>query len=481
MKRYVFFMLSAILGAAIALGSYKVLFEETKTMNTSNQQVLNSTDSASFVPTTFNRIASGITTNATTIDFSEIAEKSVHAVVHVKNTTQITSYRSFQDLFNNRQSKREEIGTGSGVIISPDGYIITNNHVIDNASEIQITTEDNKIYTAQLIGSDKDVDIALLKIETDEALPYMTFGDSDSARVGEWVLAVGNPFNLNSTVTAGIISAKSRDLNDGYDGNIQAFIQTDAAINPGNSGGALVNTNGELIGINSAITSMTGSYVGYSFAVPSNIARKVVEDILEFGDVRNGILGVSGRALNSTIASSYGISQSEGFYVNEVEEDSGAKIAGIKTGDVITQIGGINISKFSDLKGYLSSKRPNDLVDVKIQRNNKEINLKVKLSGDDIIAPVELWKLSLAELPKSYKNSGFNSGVLIQNNNNSIFVKEYNLNEGYIITGINNYVIRNTADIKAFKAKFGDNFESDFKKIELISPRGEKLIITSYR
>ncbi len=166
---------------------------------------------------------------------------------------------------------------------------ITNNHVIDNASEIQITTEDNKIYTAQLIGSDKDVDIALLKIETDEALPYMTFGDSDSARVGEWVLAVGNPFNLNSTVTAGIISAKSRDLNDGYDGNIQAFIQTDAAINPGNSGGALVNTNGELIGINSAITSMTGSYVGYSFAVPSNIARKVVEDILEFGDVRNGI------------------------------------------------------------------------------------------------------------------------------------------------------------------------------------------------
>ena len=226
---------------------------------------------------------------------------------------------------------------------------------------------------------------------------------------------------------------------------------------------------------------MTGSYVGYSFAVPSNIARKVVEDILEFGDVRNGILGVSGRALNSAIASSYGISQSEGFYVNEVEEGSGAKIAGIKTGDVITQIGGINISKFSDLKGYLSSKRPNDLVDVKIQRNNKEINLKVKLSGDDIIAPVELWRLSLAELPKSYKNSGFNSGVLIQNNNNSIFVKEYNLNAGYIITGINNYVIRNTADIKAFKAKFGDNFESDFKKIELISPRGEKLIITSYR
>ena len=241
MKNYGLFILSALFGGMIALGGYKVFFENPINITTSSQQP---TGTAIVVPTNFNRAISGVTTNATTIDFSEVAEKTIHAVVHVKNTSQVSTYRSIQDLFNNRQSFREEVGTGSGVIISPDGYIITNTHVIDNASNIQITTEDNKIYEAKLMGYDKNIDIALLKIQTNEDLPYMIFGDSDMAKVGEWVLAVGNPFNLNSTVTAGIISAKSRDLNCGYDGNIQAYIQTDAAINPGNSGGALVNTNG---------------------------------------------------------------------------------------------------------------------------------------------------------------------------------------------------------------------------------------------
>ncbi len=477
MKKYGFFILAALFGGMIALGGYRVFFENPQIITSVERQP---GDAALFVPTTFNRSVSGVTTSATTIDFSEIAEKSIHSVVHVKNTSQVSTFRSIRDLFNNRQSIREEVGTGSGVIISPDGYIITNNHVIDNASEIQITTEDNKIYDATLIGFDKNIDIALLKIQTQEELPYMTFGDSDTAKIGEWVLAVGNPFNLNSTVTAGIISAKSRDLSGQYDGNIQAFIQTDAAINPGNSGGALVNTNGELIGINSAITSMTGSFVGYSFAVPSNIARKVVEDLLEFGNVRNGILGVSGRALNSAIADSYGISETEGFYVNEVENNSGAQKAGIKTGDVITQIGSVKISKFSDLKGYLNSKRPKDVVNVKIHRQDQTLNLAVKLSGEEIIAPENLWEMELSELPRIYRDQGFAFGVLIKKNDNIKLVKEFNLDQGYVITKINDIPIRNITDIRAFKSRYGDSFTEDFRKIELLSPQGEKFSIFSY-
>ncbi len=477
MKKYGLFILSALFGGMIALGGYKVFFENPLKIISSSQIPYNS---STVIPTNFNHVPSGVTTSATTIDFSEVAEKSIHAVVHVKNTSQVGTYRSIQDLFNNRQSFREEVGTGSGVIISPDGYIITNTHVIENASEIQITTENNKIYEAKLMGFDKNIDIALLKIQTNEDLPYLIFGDSDLAKVGEWVLAVGNPFNLNSTVTAGIISAKSRDLNGGYDGNIQAYIQTDAAINPGNSGGALVNTNGELIGINSAITSMTGSYVGYSFAVPSNIARKVVEDLIEFGNVRNGVLGVSGRALNSAIADSYGISETQGFYVNEVENNSGAQKAGVKIGDVIVEVGGIKISKFSDLKGYLNSKRPNDVVSVVIHRNNKKIDFNVKLSGEEFVGLEQLWNMELSELPKDYKASGFSSGVLIKKNSNSELVNEFNLGKGYVITRINDMAINSITDIKAFKSKYGDSFTEDFRRIELLSPEGEKFSITSY-
>ena len=213
------------------------------------------------------------------LDFTEAAEKSIHAVVHVKNTTISRQPTSMMDLFLGGGNPRAMIGTGSGVIISPDGYIISNNHVIEHASDLQVTLNNNRTYPAELIGSDPKTDIALLKINAEEALPYIPFADSDQVKIGQWVLAVGNPFNLTSTVTAGIVSAKARDLNE-FDNQPQSFIQTDAAVNRGNSGGALVNTNGELIGINTAITSETGSYVGYSFAVPSNTARKVIEDLM---------------------------------------------------------------------------------------------------------------------------------------------------------------------------------------------------------
>ena len=270
-------------------------------------------------------------------DFVSAAEKTIDAVVHVKNTTNYNGPVTIQDLFFNRRPPQSQVGTGSGVIISPDGYIITNNHVIDRASDIEITLNNNKSYKAELIGTDKETDIALLKIDTEESLPYTTFGDSDEAKIGEWVLAVGNPFNLTSTVTAGIISAKSRDLSGEQN---QSFIQTDAAVNPGNSGGALVNLNGDLIGINTAIFG-NNSFIGYSFAVPSNIARKVVEDIMEFGDVKNGILGVRGTELNSAVSENIDINETEGFYIDSVEDGSGAQKAGIKHGDIIQKIDNI--------------------------------------------------------------------------------------------------------------------------------------------
>ena len=301
--------------------------------------------------------------NTQTPDFVEIAKKSINTVVHVKSASSNSSDFSIEDFLFGRAQKRPQMGSGSGVIISSDGYIITNHHVIETAEDIQITTNDNQSYEAKIIGSDEQNDIALLKIESSEELPYAVFGDSDSTQIGEWVLAVGNPFNLTSTVTAGIISAKSRSL-DPTGRTTQSYIQTDAAVNPGNSGGALINDKGELIGINTAIQTQTGSYVGYSFAVPSNIAKKVIEDILEYGIVQYGFLGVTGTSLNSARAKELDVSDTEGFYINGIDKESGAKSAGIKIGDIIKDIDGIKISKFSDLKGYLNTKRPNDIVNI---------------------------------------------------------------------------------------------------------------------
>ena len=285
---------------------------------------------------------------------------------------------------------RPKIGSGSGVIISSDGYIVTNHHVIENSDQINITTNDNQSYVAEVIGSDEQNDIALLKINSNTDFEYAVFGDSDSTEIGEWVLAVGNPFNLTSTVTAGIISAKSRNL-DPTGRTTQSYIQTDAAVNPGNSGGALINNKGELIGINTAIQTQTGSYVGYSFAVPSNIAKKVIEDILEYGIVQYGFLGVTGTSLNSSQAKELDISDTEGFYINGIDSDSGAKSAGIKVGDVIKSIDGIKISKFADLKGYLNTKRPNDIVEVKLKRDGSMNYVKVKLNRNERVNFLSDW------------------------------------------------------------------------------------------
>ena len=315
-------------------------------------------------------------------DFVKAAEKSINAVVHVKNTSVISDDFSYLDYFYGRnKSSQNRIGTGSGVIVSPDGFIITNNHVIEDATKIEVTANDNIRYEAKLIGTDPYTDIAVLKIETQKPLPYLFFGNSDNTKVGEWVLAIGNPFNLNSTVTAGIISAKSRDLNK-LDRRNQSFIQTDAAVNQGNSGGALVNVNGELIGINTAITTISGGFEGYSFAVPSNIAKKVFEDITEFGTNQKGMLGVQGFAISpefEKFINENNILQSEGFYVSKVLENMGASNAGIKEGDILVSVDKIKIKKFSDLTGYLESKRPGDQVNLGFYRKGVKNYLKVKL------------------------------------------------------------------------------------------------------
>jgi len=311
-----------------------------------------------------------ITSTSSLPDLTFAASKSIDAVVHVKNTSIVKDSDSWALQFFYGDDSRKKVGTGSGVIISPDGYIVTNYHVIENSSEVIVTTNDNKEYNAVIIGFDEVYDIAVLKIDSDKSLDYIFFGDSDSTLIGEWVLAVGNPYNLNSTVTAGIISSKSRDLNE-YDQKNQSFIQTDAAVNFGNSGGALVNIKGELIGINTLIQSMTGGYVGYSFAVPSNTVRKIFEDLIEYGDVQKGLLGVRGVALNSPYSRQLNISETEGFYIDEIELGFGADSAGLKRGDIIKSIDGFKINRFSDLSGYLSSKRPGDKVEVKYVRDNK--------------------------------------------------------------------------------------------------------------
>lgn len=463
MKKILTLVFISMLGGAITLTAYKIFFEKDVIVSDRSPN-----EQSFFVPTKLDTKTTNLI-NTEVPNFVSAADKTVHAVVHVKNTALFSAPSSFEDLFFGRKSERAQIGTGSGVIISPDGYIITNNHVIAGAKELSITLNDNSIYEAKIIGSDEKTDIALLKIEADEDLPYVTFADSEQARIGEWVLAVGNPFNLTSTVTAGIISAKSRDLSGR---NSQSFIQTDAAVNPGNSGGALVNINGDLVGINTAISSQTGSYIGYSFAVPSNIARKVVEDIMEYGDVQTGILGVTGGSLNGDAAEQFGVNDTEGFYISSVEEDSGAEKAGIISGDIIKKVDNVKISKFSDLSGYLTTKRPNDIVRVTISRNNELKELKVKLVKNMVTELPILGRVKNAsdeDLRKFKTKKGIKITQL-----NSQYARNWKANgieEGCIVTAINGIEVNSIEEAQ----KIIDSQTSDEPlKFEIINKNGQK-------
>jgi serine protease Do len=328
---------------------------------------------------------------AQTVDFTEAAQRTVDAVVHVKTTYELDGgYYTFDPIrhffFGDgvyQKAPRIGAGAGSGVIISDDGYIVTNNHVIDGASKVEVAMNNNKVYTAEIIGQDPSSDLALLKIQ-EANLPKISYGNSDAVRVGEWVLAVGNPFNLESTVTAGIVSAKGRDINilaNGPNGinAVESFIQTDAAVNPGNSGGALVNTNGELIGINAAIKSNTGSYTGYSFAIPVNIVTKVVEDLIEFGTVQRGYLGVSIRNIDQKLADEKGFSNLSGIYVAETVERGAARNAGVLPGDIIIKVAEQKVSTVTELQEQVSRFRPGDQVLIAVKRDDKIIDIPVVL------------------------------------------------------------------------------------------------------
>lgn len=462
MKKLLTMVFASVLGGAIALGSYKTFFEKNDTVYVSKTETK---------PQYF------ATSNSSTLDalektdFTEAAEKTVHSVVHVKNVTLSAGNPTMQDLFFGRMPQRKQLGTGSGVIISPDGYIITNNHVIDGSEQLSVTLNDNRTFSAEIIGTDPKNDIALLKIEADGELPYTRFADSDQAKIGEWVLAVGNPFNLTSTVTAGIISAKSRDL--GQTGQ-QSFIQTDAAVNPGNSGGALVNSNGDLIGINTAISSQTGSYIGYSFAVPSNIAQKIVRDIMEFGDVQNGILGVSGAILNSENAEKFDTDTTQGFAIGNVDEDSGAELAGLQKGDIIKKIDNTTIKKFSDLRGYLTAKSPNDVVKITYLRNGEilETNVTLLKPNTYVLEGIGVLKNAKKDDLKRFK---LKSGVKISDLNNKTerYFNKYgvNIKEGLIITKINDQEVRTIDDVKRVMTNKSDN---ERLRVELINDAGEK-------
>ncbi len=457
MKKFASLLLVGIVGGAVALGTQKIIdHNESKNEDSTNVSITPTLPAPKLQTTSMPNYDTAARKAASLgIDFTVAAEETVNAVVHVKNVSTYRRPRNYMDyLRNGGKLEKAIVGAGSGVIITEDGYIVTNNHVIKGASEVRVTLNNNKSYEAKIIGSDPNADIALLKIASDEKFDYIPFGNSDNTKIGEWVLAVGNPFNLTSTVTAGIISAKARDL-DENDRNMQSFIQTDAAINPGNSGGALVNTKGELIGINTAITSQTGSYVGYAFAVPSNNARKIVEDILEYGDVQKAILGISGGTFSQSAAKELGINYSQGVFVSSVSKNSGAEKSGVKKGDIIKKIDGYAIRKFSDLTGYINSKRPNDVLNVSIMRNDKLMDIPVTLSLYESYQlkdiGIEIINATESDLAKFGAKHGVKINQVLSN-----AMKRYGL-EGYIITEIDDTPVNSVSDVKKLLQSKAEN------------------------
>ncbi|MCO6499811.1 MAG: trypsin-like peptidase domain-containing protein [Vicingus serpentipes] len=444
----------ALIGGLSAITVYKA-FEKEQTSalveETSYSNLTHLTNNKSIIP-------SAVTS------FELAAEISINAVVHVK--TEIETKQPIDPLYHFFYGSSYSIppqirkSSGSGVLISNDGYIVTNNHVIENANNISITLNNKKTYNAEVIGSDPTTDLALLKIDEDK-LPFITYGNSNNIKVGEWVLAVGNPYNLTSTVTAGIVSAKGRDINilrnDPYNGlsAIESFIQTDAAVNPGNSGGALVSTTGELIGINSAIQSPTGAYSGYSFAIPVNIVKKVVEDLKEFGNVQRAFLGVTISDLDENLAKELGTNNLNGVYVGGLTGGSAEK-TGIKEKDIIRKIGNKTINNVPELQEEMSQFRPGDEIIITVSRNDKTIKIPVTLknyNGDESVissTTENVYKLLGAKFSnaskKEIKNLGLEGGVKIDQLYNGK-LRSVGVREGFIITKINHQKIKSTENL----------------------------------
>lgn len=397
------------------------------------------------------------------IDLTGAAENSLHAVVHIKSTQlgKTQTVQQMPDLFDfffgdgmGRQQQvrtQPRVGFGSGVIISEDGYIVTNNHVIDGADEIDVKLNDNREFKGKLIGTDPNTDLALVKIEGDD-FPTIPVGDSDALKVGEWVLAVGNPFNLTSTVTAGIVSAKARTLGV-YNGGIESFIQTDAAINQGNSGGALVNARGELVGINAVLSSPTGAYAGYGFAIPTSIMTKVVDDLKEFGTVQRAILGISGYDLGDERTKDKDLGTVEGVYVAEVTDGSGAKAAGIESGDVIVKIAGKKVHNMAELQENIAKHRPGDKVIVTIMRDKKEKDLNVTLKNmqgnTEVVKKFDLDMLGAAFQPISddvKRHLGVSYGLQVTGVDKGKFA-DAGIKKGFVILKVNGHKITSEEDL----------------------------------
>ncbi|MBQ3539331.1 MAG: Do family serine endopeptidase [Bacteroidaceae bacterium] len=399
------------------------------------------------------------------VDLTDAAEKSVHAVVHIKSTqnSKTRTVRRAPDIYDfffgdgtgREQTIRTQprVGFGSGVILSEDGYIVTNNHVIADADEIMVTLNDNRTLPARLVGTDENTDLALIKVESDDDLEYLPVGNSDNLKVGEWVLAVGNPFNLTSTVTAGIVSAKARSLGV-YNNGIESFIQTDAAINQGNSGGALVNAKGELVGINAVLSSPTGSYAGYGFAIPASIMTKVVNDLKEFGTVQRAVLGIMGGTVTSELNEEKDLGTVEGVYVSELVEDGAAKAAGIEQGDVIVGIDGKSVKTMPEMQEELAKHLPGDKVQIKLMRDKKERKVDVELKNvqgnTNVVKSVDLDILG-AEFKvlneKELKQYNVGYGLKVVEVKKGLFA-DSGIKKGFVIMKVNGMPVKSIDDLQ---------------------------------
>ncbi|MFA8299491.1 MAG: Do family serine endopeptidase [Hyphomicrobiales bacterium] len=481
MKSIIKSIVTAFLGAILAFGVYGLVSLNNSEKVDVRQQVQTSIPIQNVK---YSPLPQGAT------NFVDAAEKTVNAVVHIRTEIQTRS-ASFEDFYGSLRGfldgyprkRRQEalVAFGSGVIISNDGYIVTNNHVVEGADKVSITLNDKREFKGKIIGQDPTTDLALVKIEASD-LPYLTYGDSDKVRIGEWVLAVGNPFNLTSTVTAGIVSAKARNLNILGGGTyVESFIQTDAAVNRGNSGGALVNTTGDLVGINAAIASHTGSYEGYSFAIPVNIVRKVVDDLLRYGETQRAYLGVVIQEVTPELAKEKSLGSLDGVYINAVSEGGAALKAGLRSGDIILNVNGKPTNTFSELVGTINQYSPGEKVEVDFMRDGKEKTIKVVLRNEDgttavITSEEEFSSESLGATLrmitiKDKRMYNIDSGLKVENVNPNGVLANARIGKGFIITDVNKMPINNKKDLeRAFK-----NSSSGTLHIKGVYPNGMKV------
>ncbi|WP_321321539.1 Do family serine endopeptidase [Labilibaculum sp.] len=480
MKKFSLLLLSAAIGSALTIGSFLLLPGNERTF-----KIEHVTDTP-VIGANYTVTKDGV---LTPLQFTDVSKKVMDAVVHIKSTRMQNMQQSkeipspFRDFFEDDRLKDffgpyfhfnpgeqentpwARIGSGSGVIINSDGYIVTNNHMVEGADDIEVSLHDNRVYKAKVIGTDPTTDLALIQIK-EKNLVYIPFVDSDKIEVGEWVLAVGNPFNLNSTVTAGIVSAKGRNINILQGSNaIESFIQTDAAINPGNSGGALVDLRGGLVGINTAIASPTGAYSGYGFAIPSNIVSKVVEDLMSFGFVQRGYLGIVIRNVDGNLAKEKDLDLSEGVYVDSLPSNSAAADAGIKKGDVIVKVDNAGVKTTAELLETVGRHRPGDKLNLHINRNGKVKNFTVTLRNakgeanlskketDQVLVRlgIELEELSAKEA----KKLDVPGGLRVRKINSGLIQRQTSLKEGFIILQVDGKSIRSINEFENYLNRKG--------------------------